>query len=248
MTGYIYYNNGISDILYSLSNPTISAATAATQRIRVLGQSGEWVGGGASTRVTLINSIREQVALMSRNRSNYDDVDYLIVNGDHTVMLAELDGETGKMAKRSIIVLGGNITIDTNISLRDYPIALIALTSSAGNGWNIKIKGGVTDIHSSLIAEHGIISERSDSQLYIHGSLMSANPPREIAPTGCPYFAPSGCIRSDYDLPGSRDSYAALSPTDKIAKQSANGSIYPSPLVIEWDPRIISDPAPAMSK
>jgi hypothetical protein len=41
MTGYIYYNNGISDILYSLSNPTISAATAATQRIRVLGQSGE---------------------------------------------------------------------------------------------------------------------------------------------------------------------------------------------------------------
>jgi hypothetical protein len=49
-------------------------------------------------------------------------------------MLAELDGETGKMAKRSIIVLSGDITIDANISLRDYPIALIALTSSSGNG------------------------------------------------------------------------------------------------------------------
>jgi hypothetical protein len=38
---YIYYNDGTSDILYSLSNPDIDAATAATQRIRVLGQSGE---------------------------------------------------------------------------------------------------------------------------------------------------------------------------------------------------------------
>lgn len=41
MTGYIYYHNGVTDILYSLSNTPIDAATAATQRIRVLGQSGE---------------------------------------------------------------------------------------------------------------------------------------------------------------------------------------------------------------
>jgi hypothetical protein len=39
--GYIYYNNGASDILYSMASPPIAAATAASQRVRVLGQSGE---------------------------------------------------------------------------------------------------------------------------------------------------------------------------------------------------------------
>jgi hypothetical protein len=244
--GYIYYNNGVSDILYSMTNNSIAAATAASQRVRVLGQSGEWVGGGASTRVELIASIREQVALLSRNRTNYDDVNYAIYTGDHTINPTDLDGATGIKAKRSIITIGGDIRIGANINPRDYPIALIALTDSSSRWGNIIIDGTVTDIHSSLIAEHAIRSGVSDSQLYIHGSLVSANPPREIPPTGCPYFAPSGCVRSDYDLPGSRDAYAAL--TDKTSKSSIGGSTYLSPLVIEWDPRIIRDPAPAMSK
>ena len=41
MTGYVYYNNGSSDILYSTHSSTIIAATARTQRVRLLGQSGE---------------------------------------------------------------------------------------------------------------------------------------------------------------------------------------------------------------
>jgi hypothetical protein len=247
MTGYIYYNNGISDILYVTDSNITDAASPASQRITILGQSWEWVSGGARNRVDLINSIREQTHLLSRNRMSYDDIDYLVVNGDYRVSSNTIfDGGTGIKAKRTIIVLGGDIYIDVDIALRDHPIALIALTDSAGNGWDIKIEWDVGDIHSSLIAEHAIISGRSDLQLYIHGSLVSANPPHEIAPTGCPYFAPAGCTRSDYDLPGSRDTYAAL--LDKTLSQSASGSIYPSPLVIEWDPRIIRDPAPMMSK
>lgn len=39
--GYIYYNNGTSDVLYDMASPPIAAATAASQRVRVLGQSGE---------------------------------------------------------------------------------------------------------------------------------------------------------------------------------------------------------------
>jgi hypothetical protein len=125
-------------------------------------------------------------------------------------------------------------------------VAIIALTGPTGNGWTIQIQWHVRDIHSSLIAEHAIISEQSDSQLYIHGSLVSANPAREIPPTGCPYFVWAGCVRSLYDLPGSRDAYAAL--TDKTGNSSMGGALYNSPLVIEWDPRIIRDPAPAMSR
>ncbi len=249
MTGYIYYSNGLSDILYITNIGSIPPATERTQRIRVLGQSGEWVGGGALTRVGVISDVRKQIALLNRNRTAYDDVDYLVINGDYSISdMTPFDGGTGVKAKRTIIALGGDITIDTNISLRSSPLAIIALTDASGKGWTIKIAGPTRDIHASLIAEHAIVSTVSDSQLYIHGSLVSANPPREIAPTGCPYFAQTGCVRSYYDLPGSRDAYSALTPADRMAKQSTGGSIYPSPLVIEWDPRLIHDPAPAMSK
>lgn len=71
---------------------------------------------------------------MSRNRSSYDDVDYLVVNGNHTVTATELGGDTGIKAKRTIITLGGDITIADDIDLRDSPIALIALIDAAGNG------------------------------------------------------------------------------------------------------------------
>ncbi len=249
MTGYIYYRNGTSDVLYMTQVGNIAAATARTERVKVLGQSGEWVGGGTLSRVNVISDIRRQIALLNRNRTTYDDVDYQVISGDYTISdMTLFDGGTGVRSKRTIIVLGGDITIDTNISPRPTPLAIMALADSAGNGWNIKIKWNITDISSSLIAEHAIISAVSDSQLYIHGSLVSANPPREIAPTGCPYFTQTGCLRSYYDLPGSRDAYSALSPIDRVAKQSTGGNIYPSPLVIEWDPRLIHDPAPAMSK
>ena len=62
------------------------------------------------------------------------------MNGNHTITLAELNGGTGIKAKRSIIAIGGDIIIDANISLRDYPIVLIALTDGTGNGGNIRIK------------------------------------------------------------------------------------------------------------
>lgn len=47
---------------------------------------------------------------------------------------SDLDAGATNKAKRTIIALGGDITIDANIDLREYPIALIALTDSAGRG------------------------------------------------------------------------------------------------------------------
>ncbi len=97
-----------------------------------------------------------------------------------------------------------------------------------------------------MIAEHGITSEVSDSQLYIHGSVVSANPPKQNPPTTCPYFTSSGCVQSDYDLPGARVGFSALA--DPTPKQSLGGSTYTTPLIIEADPRLVRDPGPAMSK
>jgi hypothetical protein len=72
---------------------------------------------------------------MDRNRTNYDDVEYLIIDGDYTINdMTIFDGATDVRAKRSIIALGGNITIANNILLRDSSVAIIALTGPTGNG------------------------------------------------------------------------------------------------------------------
>ncbi len=75
---YIYYRIGVIDILYETNPATIANATITSERVRVLGQSGEGVKGGSIARVNLINNIREQVALLSRNRFIYTDTDYII--------------------------------------------------------------------------------------------------------------------------------------------------------------------------
>lgn len=92
------------------------------------------MGGGTQSRVDLINSIRKQVALLSRNRTNYDTADYIVKNTDYTISNNDVFvGDATNKAKRTIIVIGGNITIDTDITPQDHPLALIALTDASGH-------------------------------------------------------------------------------------------------------------------
>jgi hypothetical protein len=234
---YIQYKNGATDILYQLPDTLIDAPLTATQRMRVFGQISEGMWIGSQNRVSIINKLRESTSLLSRNRSDYTGVDYIIYSGNQTITDA-----TFNTTKRTIIVIGGDITIDTNIALRDHPLAIIALTNSTNQWGNIRIKWNITDIHSTLIAEHGLTSEVSVSQLYIHGSIISANPPREVAPSVCPYFDSSCTSRLYYDLPGNRAGY--VSPTN----QSLSGSTYINPLIIEMDTRLTWDAPPIMNK
>jgi hypothetical protein len=82
----------------------------------------------------MINSIRERAALLSRNRSNYDDVDYIVRSSDYTINSSStlFAGEPGIKAKRTIIALGGDIHIEANIDLTSHPLAIIALADSSG--------------------------------------------------------------------------------------------------------------------
>lgn len=233
LKSYIHYTMSGNDVLYKTQDITIAAGTIVKQRVRIFGQSSKWLHLNSQNRIDIINKLKEKIALLSRNRINYINTNYVVYTGNHTI----IDGEFA--AKRTIISIGWDITIDENIDNRTHPLAIIALSDNNGNGGNIKIRWSVTDINSTLIAEHAIISEVSNSQLYIHGSVISANPPQDVPPTSCPYFAP-GCTLSDYDFPDMRSGY--VPPINS----SKSGSLYTSPLIIKIDTRNISDPPPAM--
>jgi hypothetical protein len=236
---YIYYKTADNkDILYNSQSSTLDESVNSTARVTILGGSSAWLGIGGQTRVDIINTLRERIFLLSRNRTDYTTADYLVKNGNYTIPSNIWTTDGGNIPKRTIIVIGGDITISDAISIKDHPLALIALSGENNTGGNIIIAGWVTDIHATLIAEHAIKSETTTNQLYIHGSLISANPPRDIAPSFCPFFVSGTCDPSDYDLPGKR-----WSTTPSIGWAS-----YSTSLVIESDPRLLSDPPPAMNK
>ena len=239
---YIHYNDGGTEVLYKSDTLDTGSPSAATERVTLIGQIDKTLINNSSARIDFINQLREKRALFARNRTNFDDADVLIVQGNYTLDNNELIGSIWKKAKRTIIITGGTLYINANIDLLDHPVSLISLTSNNNQGWNIRIAWNVTDIHALLVAEHAVMSENSNSQLYVHGAIISANAPREIAPSSCPYFAPLWCVKSDYDLPASRSSYA--SPVNA----SIGWATYVTPIVVEWDARVTTDPPPGFTK
>lgn len=246
--GFVHYkatgNLGTSyDVIYQATSRTQNS-TFKPSRVKILGQNNAGSQYGTvttskNTRSTLINTIRKNAALMSRNRPNYYSVPYTITNWGLTVTDTTFDN------KNSIIVIGGNVTIDENIDVRtDSPRAIIALADENGVGGNIIIKWVVTDIHATLIAEHAIVNTGSqDKQLYIHGSLISANTLGETIAKICPYFVTVTCDETEaakYDLEEIRKNYdGTLTSLDPKWSQYRDHA-----LIIEYDGRITSDPPP----
>lgn len=130
---YIHYMVGAIDILYPLPDKIINDPTLTPPRFRVLGQTSSSMGVGSQNRINIINTLREKISLLSRNRTDYSTANYTIYTGNQTITDAMF------ASKRTIIVIGGNITIDDNISLHDRPLALIALTDTNNQGGNIII-------------------------------------------------------------------------------------------------------------
>lgn len=62
---------------------------------------------------------------MMRNRTMYADVDYDIRTGNTNIDATSFT--SGSPKKRTIIVIGGDITISSDIAKQDHPLALIAL-------------------------------------------------------------------------------------------------------------------------
>lgn len=157
-----------------------------------------------TTRTTIFNTLRKNIALLKRNRSDYSNAEFTYTGADADVNNNDFNH------KRVYIAEGGDIVIHTGILMQDHPLAIIALKDPVTNsGGNIRIATGVTDIHATLIAEGAVIGSGS-RQLYIHGTIISNNSiggSRKV-PRECPYFDNNPCnaYRSKkYDLEYLRD-------------------------------------------
>ncbi len=237
------------DIVYPSGEWTLWTSEFQASKVKSLGQNnaqGEYgtIGTSKVTRAKLIDSIRKNVAVLSRNRINgYWWTSYIIQNEDFTITWGTFDD------KRTIVVIGRNVTISENIGHKDHPLAIIALADNAGNGGDILINSTVTDIDASLIAEHSVHSS-GDHQLYIHGSVISENTLGDTAARICPYYVSVSCTEIEaakYDFENLRAGFDGTDNTKKAI--SATAANYPNtPLIIEYDMRVQSDPPPIVAQ
>jgi hypothetical protein len=161
------------DVLYP-SLTTTENPTFRETGVKIIGNNnalGEYgsIASSKKVKTDFLSTIRKNVALLSRNRTNYTDINYTISEtGLGNITHASFTN------KRTLVSIGTDIHITENIAYGDTPLALIALTDASGNGGNIIIDPGVTDIGASLIAEHSI-STSGTNQLHILGSVISSN-------------------------------------------------------------------------
>ncbi len=76
--------------------------------------------------------------------------------------------------KKTIIVVGGDVTITSDISKRTHPLALIMLPDELGVIGDVTVDPSVRDLALSVFTPRGITSSGS-SQLAILGSLVTGN-------------------------------------------------------------------------
>ena len=170
-----YIADGWRRFIYPSSNGTFGTAVATQSVLKILGQNNavsHYFGIDTSVEVRndFWNTVRKNVALLSRNRTIYTDVDYEIIQGASISLDA-----TAFATKRTIVVVGGDVTITDTIPFDPtLSYALIVLSDASGNGGNIRIQPSVRDIHANLFAEKSVLSS-GDNQLYIHGMVLSLN-------------------------------------------------------------------------
>lgn len=121
----------------------------------------------------ILNLIRKNIALMSRNVDNTtlinvtSPLDFIIVkDGNYTSKDYRIDfswnASTNINGKHSVIVIGGDIILDqTDINALNWTnenIGLIALKDESGSGGNIIITNNVKRIYAYLYAEGSVYS------------------------------------------------------------------------------------------
>lgn len=253
-TAYIHYTGkdnlwSVIDVFYPIGEGILGTSKYQTSSVKLIGQNNArseygTIGTSKASKTKLLDAIRKNTALLSRNRtSDYNNTPYIIKNSNFTVTGWTFD------TKRTIVVIGGDMRIDENIAKGISPLAIIALTDSAGNGGNIRIDPTVTDIHASLIAEHSILSTDptvKEYQLYIYWSVISANTLGDTAARICPYYITSECTEEEaakYDFEVLRSGFDGV--THISSSETAHMNL-DSGVVIEYDQRIQQDPPPVL--
>ncbi len=169
------------------------------------------------------------------------------------------------------LVIDEDVLLSLTSTAVKWPKAIIVLADSAGNGGNIFIKWTVKHIYSTLIAEKSIysgvdpniiyngtkenvLSSLPPYQLYINGSVVSYNTIggssndasfTDASAFRCPYFFTEACngttaLRFDFNY---FRNYQASS-TDPAAATPAIPWYDDYSMIIEFDPKALSDPPP----
>ncbi|MDP2103569.1 MAG: hypothetical protein Q8K26_01450, partial [Candidatus Gracilibacteria bacterium] len=270
--------NGVVDVKYpsyarSTSSSTLADGTTVTvtngvvnQSVKILGMSNsrntfDILSGndtnkvGSLTRTDIKNLIHKNVELMTKGGVPAS-ARYEVHTGDYTIP------EIWPVGKDTIIIKGGDVTIDNNISNGSTMKSIIALKDSMGTGGKIKISKNVSNIAAVLYADKSIISGSSSipyysdtppniqtatGQLFIEGSIISDNTigGASMTPLKCPYGAGT-CTDQEakrYDLNYFRfyTGTGATSPGAAIGVPS-EGIGYP--FVIKYDSRLQTAPPP----
>jgi hypothetical protein len=240
---------------------------------RIFSVTNQQVGYVFSTinHAEMLNYIRKNIALMSRNASASDLSDafgtkfnFLIQRGsDYDTSVPWWTWPTNK---KSIIIIGGDIILgQQQIGLNtDINRAMIVLKDENGNGWNIFIEENVWRIYSFLYAEWSIYSWEKTitwsvdpyvtrgvwnipgNQLYINGAIVSKNTigwSLQNPPT-CPVvIANCDTLNSQiYDINYFR-TYDYTDPTQKNVPYD-DPRFYAASLVIEYNQWLANNPPP----
>jgi hypothetical protein len=126
------YNYNGDKFAYLESAGSLGASSSSDIRIKMIGNHNYLLGTGAidvsrGAKAEFINTIRKNIATLSRNRTDYSDVAYSGRIGDISVSDAYFSD------KRVIWTIGGDITITSGIDRDpDHPLAIIALADANG--------------------------------------------------------------------------------------------------------------------
>jgi len=243
----------------------------AGTRIFDLPNQNIWYVFSITRHATIINTIRQNLAIITRNigdtmlanpASGFDflvrkDADYVF---DY--------GAVWPVWKRSIIVVGHDIVLDTTNTIWDpndpSVRALVALKDRDGNGGNIVISWNVWQIYSMLYAEWSIFSWEKTAtglldkylsygafnipqkQLYIRGLLISKNTisgARQTPPV-CPVTT-EACTQATaelYDL----NYFRTFNPDDPTQRSLpyTDPRLDTASMIIEYNESILDNPPP----
>ncbi len=181
-----------------------------------------------STRIKLLNLIEKNIAYLKRNAGwNFDGKNYEILEWDQTISSNFFD------TKRSYIVFGGDIIINSDIPVHtEEPVTIITL-SQDNKGGNIKIAGNVTNINATLIAEKSILGadDIKTNQLAIIGSIMADNICKDTSNDNC--------------LLNLRKDFKFIDPENK-SKKAKNFESNPDKIIIQYNPHIRTNPPPGL--
>jgi hypothetical protein len=242
----------------------------AGTRIYELPNQNVWYVFSMASQATMMNTIRKNVALISRNIT---DATLANPNSSLSFLVEKQNdylidfGATWPANKRTIVVIGHDIILDTtnDIWVDDGTVrGLIALKDTNGNGGNIIISEKVKRIYALVYAEGSIFSWEKTAtglidqylvhgawnipqqQIYIKWLLISKNTisgARQV-PIECPVIV-SNCDQATaelYDL----NYFRTFDPTDPTqrAVPYSDPRLDSASMVIEYDDAIMTDPPP----